>query len=168
MVLSTTGTEIDISAFIKYLFENSPNPMIYLENKGGFTKYYSVSIVIDSSFSCLNKFSFSHTIQTIGILISSIAAIYIPAVDIVIATVSNPIVICSDVASTKLLGKTNILNSIFKVLSNPCLKANLISALKMAKELQKIGSKNTSKYMFVLTNDSYQQNEIVSLDKVII
>jgi len=160
MVLSTTGTEIDIPAFIKYLFENSPNPMIYLEKKGGFTKHYSVSIVIDSSFSCLNKFSFSHTIQTIRVLISSIAAINIPAVDIVIATGSNPIVICSDVASTKLLGKTNILNSIFKVLSNPCLKANLISALKVAKELQKIGSKDTTKYMFVLTDGLYQQNEI--------
>ena len=33
MVLSTTGSEIDIPAFIKYLFENNPNPMIYLEKK---------------------------------------------------------------------------------------------------------------------------------------
>ena len=30
MILSTTGSEIDILAFIKYLFENEPNPMIYL------------------------------------------------------------------------------------------------------------------------------------------
>ena len=29
MILSTSGSEIDIPAFIKYLFENSPNPMIY-------------------------------------------------------------------------------------------------------------------------------------------
>ena len=77
MVLSTTGSDIDIPAFIKYLFENSPNPMIYLEKKGGFTKHYSVSIIIDSSYSCLNRFSFSHTIQTIQVLISSIAAINI-------------------------------------------------------------------------------------------
>ena len=60
MVLSTTGSEIDIPAFIKYLFENNPNPMIYLEKKGGFTKHYSVSIIIDSSYSCLNNFSFPH------------------------------------------------------------------------------------------------------------
>ena len=159
MILSTTGTEIDIPAFIKYLFENSPNPMIYLEKKGGFTKHYSVSIVIDSSYSCLNSFSFSHTIQTIRVLISSIAAINIPAVDIVIATSTNPIVICSDIPSTKLLGKVNILNSLFKVLSKPCLKANLLSALKVAKDLQKIGSKDTTKYMFVLTDGFYQQNE---------
>lgn len=137
MVLSTTGTEIDIPAFIKNFFENSPNPMIYLEKKGGFTKYYSVSIIIDSSFSCLNKFSFSHTIQTIRVLISSISAINIPAVDIVVATSKNPIVICSDIPSTKILGKVNILNSLFKVLANPCLKANLISALKVAKDLKK-------------------------------
>ena len=77
MVLSTTGSEIDIPAFIKYLFENSPNPMIYLEKKGGFTKHYSVSIIIDSSYSCLNRFSFSHTIQTIQILVSIIATINI-------------------------------------------------------------------------------------------
>ena len=51
MVLSTTGSEIDIPAFIKYLFENNPNPMIYLEKKGGFTKHYSLSIIIDSSYS---------------------------------------------------------------------------------------------------------------------
>ena len=165
MVLSTTGTEIDIPAFIKYLFENSPNPMIYLEKKGGFTKHYSVSIIIDSSFSCLNKFSFSHTIQTIRVLISSIASINIPAVDIVVATSKNPIVICSDIPSTKLLGKVNILNSLFKVLANPCLKANLISALKVAKDLQKIGSKDTTKYMFVLTDGFYQQNEIDLITK---
>lgn len=56
MVLSTTGSDIDIPAFIKYLFENSPNQIIYLEKKGGFTKHYSVSIIIDSSYSCLNRF----------------------------------------------------------------------------------------------------------------
>lgn len=159
MVLSTTGSEIDIPAFIKYLFENSPNPMIYLEKKGGFTKHYSVSIIIDSSYSCLNKFSFSHTIQTIQMLISCIAAINIPAVDIIVATSSNPIVICSDISSTKLLGKYNILVPLFKVLSKPCLKANLLSALKVAKDLQKMGSKDTTKYMFVLTDGFYQQNE---------
>ena len=160
MVLSTTGSEIDIPAFIKYLFENNPNPMIYLEKKGGFTKHYSVSIIIDSSFSCLNKFSFPHTVQTIRTLISSIASINIPAVDIIVATSANPIVICSDIPSIKLLGKANILSSLFKVLSKPCLKANLLSALKVAKELQKIGSKDTTKYMFVLTDGLYQQNEL--------
>ena len=105
MVLSTTGSEIDIPAFIKYLLENTPNPMIYLEKKGGYTKHYSVSIVIDSSLSCLNKFSFSHTIQTIQVLISSIASINIPSVDIIIASTSSPIVICSDIPSIKLLEK---------------------------------------------------------------
>ena len=160
MILSTTGSEIDIPAFIKYLFENNPNPMIYLEKKGGFTKHYSVSIIIDSSFSCLNKFSFPHTIQTIRNLISSIASVNIPAVDIIVGTSTNPIVICSDVPSIKLLGKTNILSSLFKVLSKPCLKANLLSALKVAKDLQKIGSKDTTKYIFVLTDGLYQQNEL--------
>ena len=160
MILSTTGSEIDIPAFIKYLFENNPNPMIYLEKKGGFTKHYSVSIVIDSSFSCLNKFSFSHTIQTIRTLISSIASINIPAVDIIVATSTNPIVICSDVSSNKILGKSNILSGLFKILSSPCLKANLLSALKVSKELQKIGSKDTTKYTFVLTDGLYQQNEL--------
>jgi len=160
MILSTTGSEIDIPAFIKYLFENNPNPMIYLEKKGGFTKHYSVSIIIDSSFSCLNKFSFCHTIQTIRTLISSVASINIPAVDIVVATSTNPIVICSDIASNKILGKSSILPSLFKVLSSPCLKANLLSALKVAKDLQKIGSKDTTKYTFVLTDGLYQQNEL--------
>ena len=160
MILSTTGSEIDIPAFIKYLFENNPNPMIYLEKKGGFTKHYSVSIIIDSSLSCLNKFSLPHTIYTISYLISSLASINIPAVDIIIATSNNPIVICSDIPSIKLFGKSNILTSIFKVLTNPCLKANLPSALKVAKDLQKMGSKDTTKYMLVLTDGLYQENEL--------
>ena len=160
MVLSTTGSEIDIPAFIKYLLENTPNPMIYLEKKGGFTKHYSISIIIDSSLSCLNKFSFSHTIQTIQVLISSIASINIPSVDIIIATISAPIVICNDIPSIKLLEKNNILNSIFKLLVKPCLKANLVSALKVAKDLQKMSSKDTTKYTFVLTDGFYQQNEL--------
>ena len=33
MIFSTSGNEIDIPAFIIYLFENNPNPMIYLEKK---------------------------------------------------------------------------------------------------------------------------------------
>ena len=160
MVLSSTGSEIDIPAFIKYLFENNPNPMIYLEKKGGFTKHYSVSIIIDCSYSCLNNFSFPHTIQLIRTLISNISAINIPAVDIIIATSENPIVICSDVPSNKLLGKINVLSSIFKILSRPCLKANLVSALKVAKDLQKICSKDTTKYMLVFTDGLYQQNEL--------
>ena len=76
-------------------------------------------------------------------------------VDIIVATKDNPIVICSDVPSTKLLGKLNILPSLFKVLSRPCLKANFINALKVAKDLQQIGSKDTMKYMFVLTDGIY-------------
>ena len=168
MVLSTSGTEIDIPAFIKYLFENNPNPMIYLEKKGGFTKHYSVSVIIDSSFSCLNKFSFSHTIQIIRVLISSLAAINIPSVDIIVATSTNPVIIIyRDILSTKFLGKVNILNSLFKILSDPCLKSNLLSALKVSKDLQTLRSKDTTKYIFVLTNDLYQQNEVELIKKSI-
>ena len=48
MILSTSGSEIDIPAFIKYLFENNPNPMIYLEKKGGYIKHYSISRIIEN------------------------------------------------------------------------------------------------------------------------
>ncbi len=101
-----------------------------------------------------------HTIQTIRSLISNIAAINIPSIDIIVATSSNPIIICSDIPSTQLQGKTNILNALFIILSNPCLKANLPSALKFAKDLQKIETKDTTKYMLVLTDGYYQENEI--------
>jgi len=56
-------------------------------------------------------------------------------VDIIVATGTNPIVICSDIPSVKLLGKSSILPSLFKVLSKPWLKANLLSVLKVAKDL---------------------------------
>ena len=78
----------------------------------------------------------------------------------IIATHDNPNVICSDIPSIKLFGKSNILTSIFKVLTKPCLKAKLPSALKAAKDLQKMGSKDTTKYMLVLTDGLYQENEL--------
>jgi len=84
----------------------------------------------------------------------------VPAVDIVVETSTNPIVICNDIASNKILGKSSILPSLFKELLSPCLKANLLSALKVAKDLQTIGSKDTTKYTFVLTDELYQQNEL--------
>ena len=40
------------------------------------------------------------------------------------------------------------------------LKANLISALKVSKDLQKMSSKDTTKYIFFLTDGYYQQNKL--------
>ena len=72
---------------------------------GRFTKYYSISIIIDISISCLNRFSFRHMIRTIRPLISSISSINISTFDIIVATSSNPIVICNGIPSIKLLIK---------------------------------------------------------------
>ena len=87
--------------------ENDPNQTIYLEKKEDIQNiiYYSISIIIDTSISCLNRFSFRHTIKTIRPLISSIASINIPTVDIIDATSSNPIFICNNKPSIKLLIK---------------------------------------------------------------
>ena len=53
-ILSTTGTEFDIPALLMNLINPSPDPMIYLEEKGGMIRKYSVTLVIDTSYSCFN------------------------------------------------------------------------------------------------------------------
>ena len=55
-VLSTTGTEFDITALIMNLIKPSSDPMIYLEEKGGMVRNYSVSLIFDTSYYGNNVF----------------------------------------------------------------------------------------------------------------
>ena len=80
--------------------------MIYLENSGSL--HYSISIIIDFSYLCLNTFSSFHTIQTKLSWIWNIDAINILSIDIIVPISSNPIIIWNDFPSTQFQGKTNI------------------------------------------------------------
>ena len=48
-VLSKTGSEIDINAFFLHYLSHDPEPLFYLEEKGGYIRKYSLSIIIDIS-----------------------------------------------------------------------------------------------------------------------
>ena len=44
-VLSTTGSEIDINAFFLHYLSHDPEPLFYLEEKGGYIRKYSLTII---------------------------------------------------------------------------------------------------------------------------
>ena len=51
--------------------------------------------------------------------------------------------------------KQIFLNILFRILSNPYLKANLPNAWKVTKDFKKIESKNINKYMLLLIDGYY-------------
>ena len=60
-ILSSSGLDIDINELLLFLVDPLSEPIIFLEEKGGLTRNYSVSVVIETSISCLNELSLSHT-----------------------------------------------------------------------------------------------------------
>ena len=63
--LSTKGSEIDILSLIIYTICPVQEPMIYLEDKGGMVRDYSISIIIDNSKTCFNDINEKHSYLTI-------------------------------------------------------------------------------------------------------
>ncbi len=49
-----------------------PDPMIYLEEKGGMTRNYSVSLVSDTSYSSFNSLYNSFSLQTLRLMLSKL------------------------------------------------------------------------------------------------
>ena len=82
-ILSTTGTDFDITALILNLINPVPDPLIYLEEKGGLVRNYGVTIVIDPSISCFHDLSGPHSLQTVRNVLSSLASIYLPCFDLI-------------------------------------------------------------------------------------
>ena len=137
-VLSTSGTEFDIQALIMNLIKPSPDPMIYLEEKGGMIRKYSVSLIIDTSYSCFNPLSFSFSLQTIRVILSSLNFIDLPSFDLILSTHKNPLVLCSDVNTIRAINsKSLIWESLLPLLDNPCQKSDLASSIEVAFDLRR-------------------------------
>ncbi len=77
-VLSTSGSEIDINAFFLHYLSKDPEPLFYLEEKGGYIRKYSVSIIIDISKSVMNEFNKGHSFAIIKTLLKFFKFINIP------------------------------------------------------------------------------------------
>lgn len=160
-VLSSTGTDFDITALILNLINPVPDPLIYLEEKGGLIRNYGISIIIDSSKSCFSQISSSHSFQTIKTLLSALASIDIPYIDIIIATKTNPIVLCSETQSIRLLSdKSPFWPSLFTCISQSISDyCNLESAIHASYDIRRMRSTDAASFLFVLTDGLFQREQ---------
>ena len=159
-VLSTTGTEFDIPALIMNLINPSPDPMIYLEEKGGMIRNYSVSLILDTSYSCFNPLCFSFSLQTLRLMLSTLTSIDLPCFDFILSRQKEPEILCSNLSSVRAINPKSILwESLISILSHPCSKSDLASAIEAAFDLKRMRSSEYTSYLFILTDGLYQENE---------
>ena len=163
-ILCEEGTHLDITELIKYSINKVPNPRLYREVRDGFIKNYGVSIVIDTSVSCLNELCIIHTIQTLGILLSAISYDNIPCLDIIVSQVNEPIILCSEKSANEILSE----RSPFWAVLFSCLEgqpsSDLASAIKAAYNLNRARRTDFTNYIFVLTDGLYSPSQ---RDKII-
>ena len=159
-VLSSTGTDFDITALVLNIINPVPEPLIYLEEKGGLMRNYRISIILDTSISCLNELSFLHTFQTLNYLLCSCSCLDLPCFDFIVARKNNPILLCSEVGTLNALNeKSNIWATLFTLLKNPVNNCNLSSAIKLSYDLRKIRNTEKGSFIYILTDGLYQYLE---------
>ena len=159
-VLSSTGTDFDITALVLNLINPVPEPLIYLEEKGGLMRNYRVTIILDTSISCLRELSFLHTFQTLNYLLCSCACLDLPCFDFIVARNNNPILLCSEIGTLNALNEKSFFwSSLFTILSYPVINCNLSSAIKLAYDLRRIRSTEKGSFLYILTDGLYQFNE---------
>ena len=158
-VLSTSGSEIDINAFFLHYLSRNPEPLFYLEEKGGYIKRYSVSIIIDISKSVMNEFNKGHSFSIIKILFKFFRFIDIPYLDVIIATGGNPILLCCGLSSNKVLSKrSDFWIGLIDCLCKPRDKTYLSPCIDIAFYLNMQRTDYTN-YIFVLTDGFFNENE---------
>ena len=79
--------------------------MIYLEEKVGFIRNYSVTIIIDLSKLFFNQLSFKYIIWIIRIILCSLATNDLPSFDLIIDFETNPYIFYSDIGTFRELNK---------------------------------------------------------------
>jgi len=158
-VLTDDGTHIDVNELIKYFLNPTPNPKIYREIRDGLIKNYGVTIIIDISTSCLCDISFMHSMQTIRVLISSIGAIDIPCFDLIVVGDPEPVILCSERATSEILSdRSNIWAPLFSFFK-PKKHGDLASAIKAAYDLNSARRTEHTNRIFVCTDGLYSKYE---------
>lgn len=136
-----------------------PDPLIYLEEKGGLIRNYGVSVVIDPSLSCLFNLSAAHSLLTIRNVLSSFAALDLPCFDLIISGNPQPTILCSEVGTLHTLDhKSNIWEPLFALLQNPIQKSDLASAINAAYNIKRMRSKDYTSILFVITDGLYEKS----------
>ena len=159
--LSTKGTEIDIMALILYSLKPVPEPMIYLENKGGLVRDYSITIIIDNSKSCFSEFNERHSFLTMINLFNIIYSMSIPSFDLIITSKKGeqPNILLYDKPSVMLYKNHAILEDLLTLISNPVFTTDLSEAIKVVYELKKKRRNDRDSYLFILTDGLSHNND---------
>ena len=160
-VLSTTGSEIDINAFFLHYLSHDPEPLFYLEEKGGYIRKYCLSIIIDISKSSLNEFNKNHSYMTIKTIFKFLKLVDISCLDVIVATEGNPIILCNGINSRIALKKgSEFWIGLIYCLCNPSKKVYLSPCIDIAYYLNRERYDYTN-YIFILTNGefSYYENQ---------
>ena len=152
-ILTSKGSKIDINQLIFYFLNPTPNPLIYREIEGGYVKNYGITVIFDNSISCLGHFQSLHTIQTIRVFLSTLATLDIPCFDFIVTGNPSPLILCSERNPLEALKeKSDLWVSIFASILAPNPKADLLSALKVAYDLNVLRKSEYKNYIFVLTD----------------
>ena len=158
-VLCEEGTHLDIIELIKYSINKIPNPRLYREIRDGFVKNYGISIIIDTSNSCLNDISFIHTLHTIRVLFSSFIYDNIPCLDVIVTREKEPVILCSEKSSNEILNEKSPFWPVFFSCLKPVQTSDLASAIKSAYNLNRSRRADYTNYIFVLTDGLYNISE---------
>ena len=152
--LSTKGTEIDIMSLILYTLHPVQEPMIYLEEKGGMIRNYSITVIIDNSISCLSSFNEKHSFLTIINLFQILYSMAIPSLDIIFTGEykKSPNIILYNMPSVSIFKEDSLFELILKYLSNPRLNTDLTQAIKAVYNIKKIKRNDRESYLFILTD----------------
>ena len=170
-ILTDVGTQIDIYEFIKLCINPTPNPKIYRQLGDGYVKNYGLTLVIDSSYSCLGGISREHTINSIRYLLSALSYIDLPSFNLIISTESNPIIICSEKGTLDALSnKSQVWGSLLYFLNEEykCENTNLSSAIRAAYNITNARKQEHTDYLFVLTDGLFQKSEMTKIKEEII
>ena len=164
-VLSTTGSDIDINAFFLHYLSHDPEPMFYLEEKGGYIRKHSLTIIIDLSKSCLNEFNKVHTLSVIRYLFKYLQFIEISYLDVIISSDKYPIILCSNLNSKIILDKnSDFWISLIYYLCNPAEKTYLSDSIDISYYLNRERN-DYNNYIFILTDgicDYEEKKKILS------
>ena len=153
------GTHLDIPALLMSLINKVPNPRIYREIRDGYIKNYAVTIILDTSNSCLNELCIIHALLTLKILLNAISYDNIPCLDIILTTEKEPIILSSEKPANEILKeKSPFWASLCSGLKGNT-SSDLASAIKASFNLVRARKNDYTSYLFVLTDGLYSFSE---------
>ena len=165
---SHKGNRLYLLGLINFCLTNGQDNNIWLEKKVGLRRNYRISVIIDSSISCIYGLMGIHSLNIIFNFLKMIYSLQIPYFDLIIATKKNPIVLCSSQESTNCLSISSpIYSALLSILSKSENSSNLYDAITTTVKLQSSTSAKKN-YMFILTDGLFEKGYKIKLNKLIL